>query len=381
MNRTRIAALLVLAAVVPGLLAAQGDQEPWRDSFYPMISYSGNDGVALGVRYIWTQRAGFDAPYFNKGAILTDLSVSASGSYNAAIRLKAPGLRRNWRFDLTASAAKQSRFAFYGLGEATSYHADSVTDDQRYYYKVRRAQLQARGEVSRRLIGQWWLTGMAQWKTTDFTDLPGPSIFDDQFGPSLSETDAVGRIGLVYDSRNNDYDTHRGLLLDAGLSHGTGDGNGFDRWVVEGRAWVPFGEWNSTWLATRVVASAATGDVPLDARFYLPVWEGQVRVLGGAESHRGMLDQRFVGRALLFGNLTLHHDLFNAGGLMAGGVTAFADMGRVFENDEFSLTTEGMQFGAGGGVYFRLLQTGVYTFNFASGPDGFVFTLGNGWMF
>jgi len=27
------------------------------------------------------------------------------------------------------------------------------------------------------------------------------------------------------------------------------------------------------------------------------------------------------------------------------------------------------------------MQTGVYTFNFAEGPDGFVFTLGNSWMF
>ncbi|HVX88839.1 MAG TPA: hypothetical protein VG940_07935, partial [Gemmatimonadales bacterium] len=109
--------------------------------------------------------------------------------------------------------------------------------------------------------------------------------------------------------------------------------------------------------------------------------EGQVRVLGGAESHRGMLDQRYVGRGLLVGNLTLHHDLFNAGGLMAGGLIAFVDAGRVFENDDFTFTTEGMKVGGGAGLYFRLMQTGVYTFNFGQGPDGFVFTLGNSWMF
>ena len=114
--------------------------------------------------------------------------------------------------------------------------------------------------------------------------------------------------------------------------------------------------------------------MPLDSRLYLPVWEGQVRVLGGAESHRGSLDQRFIGRDHLFGNLTLHHDLFNAGGLTAGGLLAFVDAGRVFEESEFDLTTEGMEVGVGGGVYFRLMQTGIYTFNFANGPDGFVFT-------
>ena len=373
--------LLAFLTVVAAPLAAQTDQERWRDSYYPIISYSGNDGVTLGFRYIWTQRASFDAPYFFKGALITDVNASASGSYGAGVRFKAPGLRHNWRFDLSASLARQTRYAFYGLGEHTTYHADSVNSGQRYYYKVRRAQRQVKGEVSRRLVGRWWLTGMAQWKHTEFTDPPGPSIFTDAFASPLTETDLVGRVGLVYDSRDNDFDTHQGFLLDAGMIHGTGDGDGYDRWVMEARAWVPFGEWRSTWLSIRAVASAATGDLPLDARLYLPVWEGQVRVLGGSESQRGLLDQRYVGRDLLFGNVTLNHDLFNAGAFGAGGVSAFADVGRVFEDDKFSLTTDGMKFGAGAGFYFRFLQTGVYTFNFAKGPDGFVFTLGNSWMF
>jgi len=151
--------------------------------------------------------------------------------------------------------------------------------------------------------------------------------------------------------------------------------------VAEGRAWIPFGEWRSTWFSLRGVAAGASGDVPLDAKLYLPVFEGQVRVLGGAESHRGLLDQRYVGRDLLFGNLTLHHDLVNGGGLMAAGLIGFVDAGRVFENEKFSLTTKGMKVGGGAGLYLRLMQTGVYTFNFAEGQDGFVFTLGNSWMF
>lgn len=372
---------LALCSLLASPLAAQSADEPWRDSYYPVIAYTANDGVTFGARFLLTQRAAFEAPYFHRGALVADASLSASGSYLASLKFRAPGLRRGWRFDLSASAIKQSRYEFYGIGEGTPYHADSVTDDQPFYYKVRRAQRQARGEVSRNLVGRWWLTGMAQVKQTDFTDLPGPSIFTATFGSTRSESDALGRVGLVYDSRDNDYDTHQGLLVDVGLIHGTGDGDGYDRWVAEARGWVPFGEWRSTWLSARVVASDASGDLPLDARFYLPVWEGQARVLGGADSHRGMLDQRYVGHGLLFGNFTVHHDLFNAGGLMAGGLTAFVDAGRVFENDDFSFTTEGMKVGGGGGFYFRLMQTGVYTFNFGQGPDGFVFTLGNTWMF
>lgn len=379
MHRKLLVTALILASL-PARLAAQTDQEPWRDSFYPIISYSGNDGIGLAARFALNKRAPWEAPYFYSGRLIADVGYSASGSYLASLWFHAPGLRRDWRLDAIATATQQSRFEFYGIGEDTRYHADSATASQRYYYKVRRTQQQARAQLSRHLVGHLWLTGTAQYKVTTFHDLPGPSLYTSFFADGRQETDAAGRVALVFDSRENDYDTHHGILLDAGLLKGS-FGNGYQQWVAEGRAWVPFGEWRSTWLSLRGVAAGSTGDVPLDSRLYLPVFEGQVRVLGGAESHRGLLDQRYIGRDLLFGNVTVHHDLANAGGLLAAGLMVFADAGRVFEKEKFSLTTKGMKLGGGAGFYLRLMQTGVYTFNFAEGPDGFVFTLGNSWMF
>lgn len=371
---------LLLSVIVAPPLAAQTADEPWRDSFYPIVSYSGNDGISLALRYAWNKRAPWEAPYFYAGRVVTDLGYSASGSYLASVWFHAPGLRPDWRLDMVGSATQQSRFEFYGLGEDTRYHADSVTASQSYYYKVRRTQQQVRGELSRRLTGHLWLTGTAQYKVTRFHDLPGPSLYSAFYSNDHRETDAIGRVGLVFDSRENDYDTHHGVLLDAALLKGS-FGTGYDQWMVEGRAWIPFGEYRSTWFSLRGVAAASTGEVPLDSRLYLPVFEGQVRVLGGSESHRGLLDQRYIGRDLLFGNVTLHHDLVNAGGLLAAGMIAFADAGRVFETQKLTLTTTDMKVGGGAGFYLRLMQTGVYTFNFAEGPDGFVFTLGNSWMF
>jgi hypothetical protein len=379
--RTLLATLLLAAGTaVPLAAQEEGAPEPWRDSFYPIVRYSGNDGASIGIRYTWFKRAPYEAPYFQAAAITGDVAYSVSGSYGASVRFKAPGLRRNWRFDAGVGAIKQARYEFYGVGEETDYSPDSVTDARSYYYRVRRAQVQVRGEASRRITGRLWVTGMALWKRTNFTDLPGGSVFTDEFGSEKLETDAIGRIGLAWDSRDNDYDTHRGALLEAGLLRGT-FGGGYGRWVAEARGWLPFGTWESTWVSARVLAAARTdGELPLDAKLYVPTWEGQARVLGGAESHRGFLDQRFVGRDLLVSNLAVHHDLVN-GGIFAAGVIAFMDAGRVFEESDFTLTTEGMKVGGGGGLYLRLLQTGIYTFNFATGPDGFVFTLGNNWMF
>jgi hypothetical protein len=37
--------------------------------------------------------------------------------------------------------------------------------------------------------------------------------------------------------------------------------------------------------------------------------------------------------------------------------------------------------GGGGGIALRILRATIFVFNFAGGPDGFNFSVGNGWMF
>jgi hypothetical protein len=103
-------------------------------------------------------------------------------------------------------------------------------------------------------------------------------------------------------------------------------------------------------------------------------------VLGGQYSHRGLDYGRFVGRGTLFGNLEVRHDLLPFGDLGAVTLLGFLDVGRVFDED-FRLTTEDLKVGGGGGFAIRVLRSSVLTFNFAGGPDGFQFSLGNGWMF
>jgi outer membrane protein assembly factor BamA len=77
----------------------------------------------------------------------------------------------------------------------------------------------------------------------------------------------------------------------------------------------------------------------------------------------------------------VRHDVLPFGDLGAVSVVAFLDAGRVFEQESFRLTTEDMKVGAGGGIALRILRSTIFTFNFAGGPDGFKFSIGNGWMF
>jgi hemolysin activation/secretion protein len=123
------------------------------------------------------------------------------------------------------------------------------------------------------------------------------------------------------------------------------------------------------------------GRPTLYARYDLPTWNDQLPVLGGEYSHRSFDTGRFAGKGTLFGNLEVRHDLLPFGDLGAITLLAFLDAGRVFEEESFRLTTDDLHVGGGGGVALRILRSTIFTFNFAGGPDGFNFSVGNGWMF
>jgi outer membrane protein assembly factor BamA len=213
---------------------------------------------------------------------------------------------------------------------------------------------------------------------TRFTTLPGPSVFKTDFGPELRETDVSGRVALVYDTRDNEYNTQKGLLLEAGGQVGSG-GDGYTRLYTVLRGYLPLRE--GTVAAARLAASGMGGDPTINAQLYLPSWENQIPVLGGQYSHRSFDTGRFTGKHVMLGNVEVRHDLLSFGDLGAITLLGFLDAGRVFEQEGFKLTSEEVKVGGGGGVGLRILRSSIFTFNFAGGPDGFSFSLGSGWMF
>ena len=212
-----------------------------------------------------------------------------------------------------------------------------------------------------------------------FTSLPGPSTFvTDVPSGELEQDDVSGRLALVYDTRDNEFDTHQGLLLEAGTQVGSG-GDGYTRTYAMLRGYLTVRE--GTVLAARLTGSGMGGTPTLNARFTLPGWEHSLRALGGEQSHRSLDTGRLAGKGTLFLNLEAHHDLLNLGDLGAVTLLAFLDAGRVFEEESFRLTTKDMKVGGGGGVALRILRSTIFTFNFAGGPDGFNYSVGSGWMF
>jgi outer membrane protein assembly factor BamA len=351
---------------------------PWRTSYFPYFTGGTNDGPVLAFRVHHFQPAEYEDRVTTNAALTADAGITHRGSRHVSVKFRAPQLWENWRFSALVAAVREARFGYFGLGNETVKNDDLVTPDQPFLYRVRRARYGGKLEATRRIRGPWQAGLLAYVEHTRFSTLPLPSLFRNDFGTELTETDVSGRVALVYDTRDNEYNTRQGLLLEAGAQVGSGN-DGYTRLYSVLRGYVSPRE--GTVVAARLAASGMGGDPTLNARYYVPTWENQIPVLGGQYSHRSFDTGRFAGKHVLFGNLEVRHDLLPFGDLGAITLLAFLDAGRVFEGESFELTADDVKVGGGGGVALRILRSSIFTFNFAGGPDGFNYSVGSGWMF
>jgi hypothetical protein len=376
-----VAALFAALARVPELAAQDEESEhrtPWRLSYFPYISGMANDGPVISARARYWQPAPYEARTTYSAALDAAAGVSFRGTRHAAVRFRAPGLWKDWRVDGSLVAERLARWGYFGRGNDTEYDKDLITEATPFLFRVRRIRYEGRAEVTRRIRGPLNVAFRADVANVKFTTLPGPSRFESDFGGDLEQDEIAGRLALVFDTRDTEFNTLRGLFAEAGVQVGDAD-ESYSRLYGVIAGYYPVRE--GTVVAARIVGSGTGGTPTLYARSNLPTWNDQVPVLGGEYSHRSFDTGRFVGDGVLFGNLEVRHDILPFGDLGALSVLAFLDAGRVFEGDSFRLTTDDLHVGGGGGIALRILRSTIFVFNFAGGPDGFNFSLSNGWMF
>ena len=300
------------------------------------------------------------------------------GGRYALVQFSGPQRWRGWRVRGGALAERLVRFGYFGLGNDTEKDSDLLTEDNPFLYRVRRTRYRGEAEVTRRIHGPLQVALQGAFEQVRFSTLPGPSLFRQDFGEGIEENDATARLALVYDTRDNEYNTHRGLLLEGGALLGSGhDGYSGIYSILRGFMMPREG----TVIAARVVGAGMWNISTLNAHYTLPGWERGLTVLGGEWSNRAFDTGRFAGEATLFGNLEVRHDLLPLGDLGAVTLLGFVDAGRVFEGEDFRLTTDDLHVGGGGGIAVRVLRSTIFVFNFAGGGDEFNFTMSTSWMF
>lgn len=381
LHRLLLPLLLSGASILAAQEADPAEREPgspWRLSYFPYLSGGANDGPVISARLRYWQPAEYEDRVTANGAFDAAAGFTFRGSRYAAARFTAPQLVEGWRFHAGVIADRSVRFGYFGLGNESEKNDDLMGDAVPFLYRVKRTRYEGIVEATRRIRGPLQVALQGDIEAVRFRSLPGPSVFTADFGDALEQDDVAGRIALIYDTRDIEYNTHQGLLLEAGAQVGSG-GDGYTRLYGILRGYLTVRE--GTMVAVRLAGSGMGGTPPLNARFDVPGWEDQVSVLGGEQSHRALDSGRLAGRGALFGNLEVRHDVLPFGDLGAITLLAFVDAGRVFEQESFRLTTEDMKVGGGGGIGLRILRSTIFTFNFAGGPDGFNFEVGSGWMF
>lgn len=349
---------------------------PWQLSYYPYLTGGSNDGPMLAFRTRWFKPAEYEDRVTSVATVTLDAGIGAQGSRFLTLEAEVPRLAPGWRAEVLAGAIREARHGFYGIGNDTERDEDLITDEQPYFYKMTRNRYLGTAEVTRTISGPFMVALLGGVERANFSTLPGESVFESTFGDEFAETDVFGRLALLYDTRDNEYDPHVGMLLEAGVQAGSGGGN-YTRVYATGRAYQQLTP--RLLLAGRILGSHLAGDPPLNTMMFIPLWENPLSVYGGSGTNRGISGGRFIGPHHLFGNIEARYDLRSFGDFGALTLLGFVDAGRVFDDDEFTL--DGIHVGAGGGIAFRLLRSTIFTFTLARGSDELQFNIDSGWMF
>lgn len=372
---------LVLAWGTAGRAAAQTEvafsgQEmipgPWKFDNFPYFTVTPNEGFMLIGRAQYGRAADYLDRISMDSRFALEGGASPGGSRFAALMVDLPRIARGWRLAADFRLERNNRFGAFARDPGGDL-ALSPGDD---HVRARRTRSSARVEVTRRLVGPLAIAASGSLSATDWLRLPPET--GTMPAPLREENDAVGRVGLVLDLRDREFEPQKGALIEGGVYAGSfGEGYTGGYALASGFVTPRFG----TVLAARIGGRSVGPDASLDARYQVPAWERPLLVLGGPQSNRGLPPGRLAGRGVLFASLEVRQVVVDGGDFAGVYLLGFVDAGRTFEDEEFRITADALEVSGGLGVALRILRANIFNLTAAKGPDGMQWMVGSGWAF
>ncbi len=182
--------------------------------------------------------------------------------------------------------------------------------------------------------------------------------------------------GVMYDTRNSEFVTTRGLFyqLGVGTTLGSSEQVSYGEAAAVLAHYAPIAGPFS--FASRFVASFQFGRVPFYDLAQGGVFEEQYLV-GGETGVRGVPQGRYAGRIKMISNLEVRatpFPRFNIGAQRFRiGTTVFFDAGRVWSDYSAISTADGntlgLKYGVGGGLFIQWGEAAIFRFEAAYSPD------------
>lgn len=372
-----------LATTLPRLASAQAAEgrHHWDYTYTPYGYYSSIDGWWIaGYARVYSPIGFRERPEPNRAAITLTGGASTQGSYLVELDAQAPALWDGWRLGLTLDLARANRLGYFGIGNDTRYITDSISPLSPYFYAVSRTSKLARLQVQRRLAGPVRALAGASFEHTTYRDLPGDGLFRRDQAAGIADTipfnDAVARLGLVADTRDNEIDPHGGVLAEALYA----TSRHYTRTTLGVQAYMHPLE--KLVLAGRVLGERIRGHPDVSVQQTMESSGRPYIALGGYRSLRGYYDSRFIGPSKLLGGLEARYALLYAPTILEVKLVGFYDVGRVFgPNEDLRLTTDGLHSGTGGELAVRFGRNGLLVVGVGFGKDGSQFLFGSTWSY
>ncbi|MEE8251168.1 MAG: BamA/TamA family outer membrane protein [Gemmatimonadales bacterium] len=358
--------------------------------WYPKLMYSSSEELIVGGHYAIIHPLRYFEENFRpvyRWAVSLDGQVTTAGSREITLQARFPAAVRGWRFSLTLSAQRRSREEYFGIGNSSINDSAKETDQTPFFYRSRQVRRFARGDVQRRLFSHLWLlTGfnVERWRIEPLSFASQLAIdaalgLDPTIGSNVN--DISGKIGLVWDSRDDEAAPRRGMLIEAIFGGADADFAGdlsYTRTTVSASGYLPV---NRRLVIAARVMGQDMGGTPRLGSFYL-IDSGRRIYFGlGGSSHRALTDNRLLGSGKLLLNLDLRYGILPPPTFVPITLVGFVDGGRVFEDEDFRITLDGFKVGGGGGLFIQVGRAGIIGLTSGVGPDGLEWELHSRWPF
>ncbi|MFQ5549764.1 MAG: BamA/TamA family outer membrane protein [Gemmatimonadales bacterium] len=374
------------AAQLPSILPAH---HPLMDPWYPKVFYGSLEGFTFGGYYAIIDPIGFADEDFRppyKWSVSLDGHASTSGSRQLTLSAQFPAAFTGWRFGFEMNAQRRAREFYFGIGNNSVFDQANEQIDE-FFYRSKNLVTNIRGGIQRRILPNLWvLVGFhtERW-TVDTLTSTGQLARDAAARPELrigvGTNDISARVGLVFDSRSDEIAPRDGLLIEAIVGRADSSMMGdltYTRTTVSARGYASIGQ---HWvLAARVMGQNQTGTPAIGSLFMVESGRTRYNGIGGTD-HRGLADSRLIGPGKLLVNVDVRYDIFPYPSFFPVTLVWFLDAGRVFDQDQFRITAEGLKIGGGGGVFLQIGRAGIAGITLGAGPDGLHTEFHTAWPF
>jgi hypothetical protein len=396
------AALLCCASFAPPASADEGDQKDgavkdqrFELAGFPIVAGSTDIGVQFGGAATLTRFFDRQFPYdWNLDLLLT---ASVKDDQNGVrfvqqayvLRLDSPGLfSGRLRVDTRGSFQQTINAGYYGVGNAAVADLTPLPGKpnigQRYQYQ----QDQGRVRVIARLH-----TG-TPFDVAFGTNLryEAPAVYSDSklaqdlasrnpdgshaaYGSSAAALAGLA-VGAMYDTRDSEFVTRRGIFYQVGVGPTLGSAEG----VAFGEASLVLSHFaplpGPFVFASRFVASFQFGRVPFYDLAQGGIFEPQ-NLLGSENGVRGVPFGRYAGPIKIMTNIEVRATPFPRfqllGQRLRVGTTTFLDAGRVWNQYSVISATDGdtlgLKYGVGGGLFLQWGEAAIFRLEAAFSPD------------